>query len=104
MIREQNGRVGTVMEHDTARQQYRLVVDAETVSIADYRLVDEERTALFHHTFTPPQHRDHGYAAELVGQALDDVRTRGRTVIASCWYVAEFIDQHPEYADLRAAR
>lgn len=89
------------MQHDATRQQYRLVEDGVTVSFADYRLVDYRRTALFHHTFTPPQHRGHGYAAELVEKALDDVRSSGREVVASCWYVDQFIDQHPEYADLR---
>jgi predicted GNAT family acetyltransferase len=96
-------RMDASMEHDARRQQYRLVRDGETLSIADYRLIDDDRTVLFHHTFTLPQHRDHGYAAELVGRALDDVRATGRIVLASCWYVAQFIDEHPEYADLRAA-
>ena len=46
--------------------------------------------------------RKQGLGAELVRGALDDVRARGSTVLAQCWYVAEFIDQHPEYADLLA--
>jgi predicted GNAT family acetyltransferase len=91
------------MEHDEQRRQYRLVGNGETLSIADYQLIDDGRTVLFHHTLTAPQHREQGYAAELVGKALDDVRSSGRRVVASCWYVAQFIDQHPEYSDLRAA-
>jgi uncharacterized protein len=38
-----------------------------------------------------------------VRHALDDVRAAGRTVIPTCWYVAQFIDEHPEYEDLLAA-
>jgi predicted GNAT family acetyltransferase len=34
--------------------------------------------------------------------ALDDVRTEGWSVVPHCWYVAQFLDEHPEYADLRA--
>ena len=36
--------------------------------------------------------------------ALDDVRPTGRRVVPSCWYVAQFIDEHPDYADLLTAR
>jgi predicted GNAT family acetyltransferase len=34
---------------------------------------------------------------------LDDVRARGHTVVPRCWFVAEFIEQNPSYADLLAA-
>jgi predicted GNAT family acetyltransferase len=48
--------------------------------------------------------RGQGFGAELVRRALDDVRAGGGSVVAQCWYVAQFIDEHPEYADLLAAR
>jgi predicted GNAT family acetyltransferase len=51
-----------------------------------------------------PSMRNRGLGAELVRGALDDVRARGGTVVAHCWYVAEFIDQHTEYADLLAQK
>jgi hypothetical protein len=47
--------------------------------------------------------RNRGLGAELVRGALDDVRRNGRTVVPQCWFVAQFIDEHPEYADLLAA-
>jgi len=40
--------------------------------------------------------------AVLVRHALDDVRAKGRTIVPTCWFVAEFVDLHPEYADLVA--
>lgn len=89
------------LEHDTAANQFRLVRDGELVSLVDYRPVDTE-TVDFHHTLTPPAHRGNGYAAVLVGRALDAVRTGGRKVVPTCWFVAEYLDLHPEYADLRA--
>jgi uncharacterized protein len=55
---------------------------------------------VFPHTEIEPSMRNQGLGAELVRGALDDVRARGGTVVAQCWYVAEFIDQHPEYSDL----
>jgi predicted GNAT family acetyltransferase len=39
----------------------------------------------------------------LVRGALDDVRASGRSVVALCWFVDQFLDDNPTYADLRAA-
>jgi predicted GNAT family acetyltransferase len=88
------------VEHDHERQRYTLLVDGRPSSFAEYRLLESGRTVLFHHTVTPVADRGQGYAAELVGQALDDVRTSGRKVVATCWYVDEFLDAHAEYHDL----
>ena len=59
---------------------------------------------VFPHTVIEPSMRNRGLGAELVRGALDDVRARSGTVVAQCWYVAEFIDQHTEYADLLAQK
>jgi predicted GNAT family acetyltransferase len=34
---------------------------------------------------------------------LASIRSSGRTVVPTCWYVAQFIDGHPDYADLLAS-
>lgn len=94
--------VATSFEHDPDAHQYRLVKDGELVSLADYRPLDDGTTLVFHHTLTTPAHRGNGYAAELVGQALDDVRASGHKVVATCWFVEEYLGLHPEYAELRA--
>jgi predicted GNAT family acetyltransferase len=88
------------LEHDEAGHRYRLLRDGAVVSYADYRV--DGSTLVFHHTLTEPEHRGHGFAAELVRDALDDVRASGRSVVATCWYVARFINTHPEYKDLLA--
>ena len=87
-------------EHRQAAHRYELLGDGRVVSYADYRVHDGGATQEFHHTFTEPAERGHGYAAELVRRALDDVRAAGHSVIATCWYVAGFIDAHPEYQHL----
>ena len=86
--------------HEPDRSRYELRVDEEPVGIADY-VVRDGRVALSH-TEILPTHRGRGLAARLVRYALDDVRRSGRPVVASCWYVADFIDEHPEYRDLVA--
>ena len=90
------------LDHDETGHRYRLLRDGTEVSHADYRVTDGGTTLVFHHTLTHPAERDHGFAAELVGRALDDVRSAGRKVVPTCWFVAEFIDSHPAYQDLLA--
>jgi predicted GNAT family acetyltransferase len=49
--------------------------------------------------------QDTGYpkvGSTLVRAALDDVRARGGSVIASCPFVRGWIERHQEYADLLA--
>ena len=83
------------------RSRYEISVDGEVVGIADYALSGD--AMIFPHTFIDPSRRGQGLAARLVQVALDDARRAGRTVVPQCWYVAEFIDDHPEYRDLVAA-
>ena len=94
--------VATALEHDADAHQYRLRKDGEVVSLADYRPLADGTTLVFHHTLTPPAHRGNGYAGDLVGKALADVRAQGRKVVPTCWFVDEYIGLHPEFEDLRA--
>jgi predicted GNAT family acetyltransferase len=89
------------VRNNTADSRYELVVDGRVVGVADYRTTGD--AVLFPHTEVDPAHRGRGLGAVLVRGALDDVRTTGRRVVPRCWYVAQFIDDHPEYSDLRAA-
>jgi predicted GNAT family acetyltransferase len=89
------------VRHNPAESRYELTIDGRLVGIADYR-ADGDRL-VFPHTEIEPVMRGRGLGAELVRGALDDVRTTGRTVVPRCWYVAQFIDEHPEYGDLLAA-
>jgi uncharacterized protein len=88
------------VHHNAVRSRYEISLDGRLAGFAGYRADGD--TLVFLHTEIEPSMRNQGLGAELVRGALDDVRARGGTVVAHCWYVAEFIDQHPEYTDLRA--
>ena len=47
--------------------------------------------------------RGQGFGAMVGRGALDDLRSRGKRVVPSCWFVRDFIELHDEYADLIAA-
>ena len=87
--------------HDEEGQRYLLRRDGEHVGLIDYRLRDG--VYVMHHTEIRPDARGSGLGAVLVRQALDDVRATGGRVVPSCWYVREFIDGHPEYAEVLAS-
>lgn len=89
------------VRNNTAASRYEVVVDRQVAGVADYRVVGS--AVVMPHTEVLPSMRGRGLGVELVRAALDDVRRSGRSVVPSCWYVAEFIDEHPEYADLVAA-
>jgi hypothetical protein len=82
------------------KSRYELLEDGKLLGVADYRLMDDKLA--FPHTEIVPGRRNQGLGEQLVQGALDDVRRRGAKVVPMCWFVAEFLEEHPEYADLRA--
>jgi len=58
---------------------------------------------LFTHTEVDSDQEHSGLGSTLVRAALDDVRSKGGTVVPMCSFVRGWIDRHPEYQDLVAA-
>ena len=88
------------LRHDEQASRYELWINGELVGVADYVAAGDR--LVLPHTEVAPSYRGRGLAAELVRYALDDIRRDGRTVVPTCWYVAQYIDAHPEYRDLVA--
>ena len=96
----------TEVLHNADASRYELLKNGVEIGIAEYRLVasdgEEPKVAVFHHTLITPRERGQGNGERLIAAALDDVRKRGLKVVATCWYVDQFLVEHPAYADLRA--
>lgn len=88
------------IRHDADRSTYELVVDGEVAAHAVARDGEGDVTVM-PHTVVDPARRGQGLGEVLVRGALDDLRRRGRRVVPTCWFVAEVMDRHDEYADLR---
>ena len=86
------------VRNNVTASRYELLEDGALVGIADYEVVGDR--VVFPHTEVVRERRGQGLGALLVRGALDDVRPSGRAVVPSCWFVAEFIDDHPEYQEL----
>jgi uncharacterized protein len=59
-------------------------------------------TIVFTHTEVDPDAGQSGLGSTLVRAALDEVRSRGGSVVPRCSFVAGWIERHPDYADLVA--
>lgn len=87
--------------HNTEEQRYEIHVDG---ILAGYTQAKEDDTdvIVFPHTVVFEQFEGQGLASELVAGALDDVRVRGKKIIAQCPYVERFVQKHADYQDLLA--
>ncbi len=91
----------TEVRRNSERSRYELMLDGELAGIADYEMTGD--TVVLPHTEIIASLRNRGLGAVLVQAALDDLRREGLRVVPQCWYVAQFIDEHPEYSDLLVA-
>jgi len=79
--------------------QNRFELDVEGgLAFANYRLTPS--TVVITHTETPRALRGRGIASELVQGALELIRADGLKVVAGCGFVVDYLNKHPEYADL----
>lgn len=89
------------VRHEPERSRYSATVDG-VQAVADYRR-DGNVTA-FVHTEVPRQIEGRGVASALARRALDDARAAGQKVVPACDFFAHYMNEHPEYDDLRATK
>jgi predicted GNAT family acetyltransferase len=84
------------------RSRYELRDEGHLLGFTEY--APDDGVLVFPHTVITEPKRGTGYGSILVRGALDDVRRKGATIVARCPFVADFVRDHPEYADLLAHR
>ena len=85
------------IKHDPASGRFSTQVDGHGAELL-YRRLDGR--LLIDHTGVPQAIGGRGVAGELVRAALDYARAENLRVAPLCSYSAEYIQRHPEYADL----
>ena len=80
-----------------AERRFELDTEGGT-AFANYR--QTPAAVIITHTETPRAQRGRGIASELVKGALELIRADGHKVIGGCSFVVDYLDKHPEYADL----
>jgi predicted GNAT family acetyltransferase len=86
-----------MVRNNTALSRYELDVDG-TTAFANYRLAPGK--VIITHTETPPALRGRGIASQLVRGALEQIRADRLKVVAACGFVVDYLDKHPEFADV----
>lgn len=87
------------VHNNTALSRYELDADG-AIAFANYRLTPG--AVIITHTETPYALRGRGIASKLVHGALEQIRTDGLKVIAGCGLVVDYLNKHPEFADIKA--
>jgi uncharacterized protein len=90
-----------MVTRDDERSRYEgRLDDGELVTVIDFTRTGDVVNITY--TGTKSRHRGQGFAGSATKYALDDIRAAGWKVRPSCGFTASYLDQHPEYADLRA--
>jgi predicted GNAT family acetyltransferase len=84
-----------------AKSRYELHDDGQLLGFTEYHERDDGVLVFPHTVITSPK-RGAGYGSTLVQGALDDVRSKSRTIVAQCPFVQRFVTEHPDYRDLLA--
>ncbi|MEU0196154.1 GNAT family N-acetyltransferase [Streptomyces afghaniensis] len=87
-----------IVERVDAEHRYEILVDGRRAGLTAYR--DRGAQRVFFHTEIDDTFAGQGLAAQLVQQALADVRESGKRAVPVCPYVATFLKRHDEFADI----
>ena len=89
----------TQITDNTALHRYELRMDGQLAGHLEYRMKGNDTIDLIH-TEVGRAFEGKGLASQLARHALEDARTQGRKVIATCEYIQRYLDKHAEYRDL----
>jgi predicted GNAT family acetyltransferase len=82
---------------NAAESRYELAI-GDQIAFASYRRLPGR--VVITHTETPRALRGRGIASQLVKGALNLIRADGDKVVPGCGFVADYLEQHQEDADL----
>lgn len=87
--------------HDAERSRFTAPTQFGEAALEYMR---DGKRIIFTHTGVPPEAEGHGIGASLAKAGLDYARDEGLIVKPMCPFVATFVQRHPEYQALLAAR
>jgi uncharacterized protein len=86
---------------NSAADRFELHIDG-VLCVLDYRRTSDK--LIIYHTEVPPPYQGRGLAARMTRAALNFARCQNLKVEPRCPYTMAFMQKHPEYSDLLAAR
>lgn len=93
--------MSATVANNPSESRYEVVVGGELAGYLSYQLADG--TIDLQHTVVLPSHRGEGLGGLLAERAFEDARAQGLGVIPTCPFIAGWLPDHPEVADLVVA-
>jgi predicted GNAT family acetyltransferase len=84
-----------------SQNRYEARLGQDVIGFIDYHLRPRRITLL--HTEVDPAAEGTGVGSQLVAGALENIRSRGLSVVVVCPFIRAYIRRHPEHADVVAA-
>jgi predicted GNAT family acetyltransferase len=78
--------------------------DGRTAGHLSYRAARDSDSPIWtvYSTVVDPSFGGRGVGSALVADLMAEASDRAVVVVPTCWFVAGWLDRHPEYAHLRA--
>jgi predicted GNAT family acetyltransferase len=89
----------TTLVNDAQARRYRLLAGDDEVGYVEYDPIGAS-SILLKHTEVDRVHEGKGYGGKLVAGVLDDLRSRGMSVLPICPYAMAWLKRHPAYLDV----
>lgn len=86
---------GFVLRHLPAAQRFVLLSGEREIGEAHYQLLGENGIN-FNYTGVHPDFRGTGLSGVLAQHAFASPLAQSRTITASCWFMAQYLRDHPE--------
>jgi uncharacterized protein len=88
----------TKVIHNAEERQYEIWADDELAGFTQYH--PYQGVLAFIHTEVEDRFEGQGLGSTLVRGALDEVRSRGESMLPFCPFVRGYIQKHREYVDV----
>ncbi|MEO5723568.1 MAG: GNAT family N-acetyltransferase [Ilumatobacteraceae bacterium] len=86
--------MATTVGDNAGAQRFEVTVDGELAGFTEY--VQRANAREFPHTLIEPRFRNRGLGATLIHAALDATKSAHMEVLPSCWFVRDYIAEHPD--------
>jgi uncharacterized protein len=83
-----------IVKHNPDLGRFEIQVDGH-LAVLEYRL--EGHTVIFTHTGVPAVLEGRGIGSQLARSGLEYAQEKSLQVVPVCWFVAGYIQRHPEY-------
>lgn len=85
------------VHHDVPGNKFEIKLGNQ-VAVLNYHQHGDVIT--FTHTGVPTEFEGRGVGSQLVHAGMEYAREKGFKVVPMCWFVAGYMDRHPEYQNL----